>query len=349
VISCFTPWNSPLLLATYKLAPALAAGNTIVLKPSEYTSASTLEFGRLAELAGVPPGVINIVTGFGAEIGPALIDDARVAKVSFTGGDQAAREISKLASKHFHEVALELGGKSPNIVFDDCDLENAVHGVMAGIFAATGQTCIAGSRLLVQDSLHDQLLEKLIEKTQNVKMGDPSERSTQMAPVATKAQFDKILGLIEVAKQEGAKVALGGKAANRPECGQGLFIEPTILTGVTNDMRIAQEEVFGPVLSVIRFKDEKEAIAIANDTPFGLAAGLWTKDFSRAIRLSQKLNAGTVWVNTYRAVSYMSPFGGFKQSGVGRENGQDAMKEFMQIRSIWFNTGKIVPNPFELK
>jgi aldehyde dehydrogenase (NAD+) len=347
VVVCITPWNSPLLLAAYKLAPALAAGNTIVLKPSEFTSASSLAFGALFDKAGFPPGVVNVVTGYGDEIGQALVSDPRVAKVSFTGGDAGGRAVYKLAAEQFHDVALELGGKSPNIVFPDADLENASNGVLAGIFAATGQTCIAGSRLLVHRDIHDDLVGRIIAKSKAIRMGDPLDPTTQMAPVATEAQHQKILDYIGIAKSEGATCVLGGKAGTGPQCGDGLFIEPTIFTGVTNEMRIAREEVFGPILSVIPFDDEEQAIAIANDTPYGLAAGLWTQDMSRAIRLSDKLRAGTVWVNIYRAVSYTSPFGGIKQSGIGRENGMKAIEEFMTTKSIWFNTGATVANPFE--
>ena len=349
VVVCITPWNSPLLLAAFKLAPALAAGCTIVLKPSEFTSVSSLVFAQLFEEAGFPPGVVNVVTGYGQEIGQALVTDPRVAKISFTGGGEGGRAVYKLAAEHFHGVALELGGKSPNIVFPDADLENAANGVLAGIFAATGQTCIAGSRLLVQRDIHDALVDRVVEKSTGIRMGDPLDPETQMAPVATEAQHRKILDYIEIAKAEGATCVLGGKAGEGPECGAGLFVEPTIFTGVTNDMRIAREEVFGPVLSVIPFEIEEEAIAIANDSDFGLSAGLWTQDLSRAIRLSDQLRAGTVWVNIYRAVSHTSPFGGIKQSGIGRENGKKAIEEFLATKSIWFNTAQAVANPFEIK
>ncbi|MEM7547931.1 MAG: aldehyde dehydrogenase [Pseudomonadota bacterium] len=347
VVVCITPWNSPLLLAAYKLAPALAAGCTVILKPSEYTSVSSLAFGQLFAEAGFPPGVVNVVSGFGHEVGEALVSDPRVAKVSFTGGEGGGRAVYRQAAEHFHEVALELGGKSPSIVFPDVDLENASNGVLAGIFAASGQTCIAGSRLLAHRDIHDDLVRRIVEKSANIRMGDPLDPATQMAPVATEAQHRKILDYIEIAKAEGAECVLGGKAGTGPECGAGLFIEPTIFTGVTNDMRIAREEVFGPVLSVIPFDNEDEAVAIANDTDFGLAAGLWTQDLSRAVRLSDQLRAGTVWVNIYRAVSYTSPFGGMKQSGVGRENGMKAIEEYLATKSIWFNTSPIVANPFE--
>ena len=348
VIVAITPWNSPLLLAAYKLAPALAAGNTVILKPSEFTSASSLAFGKLFAKAGFPPGVVNVVTGYGGEIGEALVTDPRIAKVSFTGGDAGGRAVYKLAAEHFHDVALELGGKSPNIVFPDADIDNAANGVMAGIFAATGQTCIAGSRLLVHEECHDTLIDLLVRRAGNVRMGDPLDPATQMAPVATESQHKKILDYIDIARSEGATCVLGGRAGTGAECGNGLFIEPTIFTGVTNTMRIAREEVFGPILSVIKFRDEEEAIAIANDTDYGLAAGLWTNNVQRAIRVSNRLRAGSVWVNMYRAVSYTSPFGGFKKSGIGRENGMEAIHEFLETRSVWFNTADKVANPFEL-
>ena len=351
VVVAITPWNSPLLLLSFKLAPALAAGNTIVIKPSEFTSTSTLRFVELFEQAGFPPGVVNVVTGFGAEIGAALVEHPKVAKVAFTGGSDSGAIVYQAAAKGLKRCTLELGGKSPNIIFDDADLDNAVKGAVSGIFAATGQTCIAGSRLLVQDSIYDDFVAKLVEFAKTARMGDPMERGTQVGPVTTPPQFDKILSYIQIAKDEGAEVLLGGGPANgRPECGTSqYFVEPTIFGGVTNQMRIAQEEVFGPVLSIIRFKDDAEAIEIANDIAFGLAAGVWTQSIKRALEVSKAIRAGTVWVNTYRAVSYMSPFGGFKKSGLGRENGIEAIREYMQTKSVWISTAADVPNPFILR
>ena len=349
VIGMITPWNSPLLLTAWKLAPALAAGNAVVLKPSEFTSASACEFAELFREAGFPDGVVNVVTGYGKEAGEALISHPDVAKITFTGGSATGKHVYSTAAQTFKKVSLELGGKSPNIVFDDCNIENAVKGAVSGIFAATGQTCIAGSRLLVQKSIHDEFVEKLVALAKTAKMGDPMDMDTQVGPVTTPPQYEKILGYMDVAKGEGAETALGGGKASRPECGDGWFVEPTIFTGVNNQMRIAQEEVFGPVLSVIPFEDEEEALAIGNDVVYGLAAGVWTESIRRAFIMSQELQAGTVWVNTYRAVSYMAPFGGYKQSGLGRESGQAAIEEFLQTKSVWISMATEVPNPFVMR
>ena len=349
VVAAITAWNSPLLLLAWKLAPALAAGCTVVIKPSEFTSASTLEFVKLVEEAGFPKGVVNVVTGFGKDVGAPLTSHPLVRKVAFTGSDATGRAINEVAAKTFKRVTLELGGKSPNIVFDDANLEDAVNGAVSGIFAATGQTCIAGSRLLLQESIHDEFMDRLLALAKTAKMGNPMSMETQVGPVTTRPQYDKILSYIDIAKTEGANLALGGGPATRPECGDGWFVEPTVFTGVTNDMRIAQEEVFGPVLSVIKFKDEDEASRIANDIRFGLGSGVWTSDIGRAIRMSEKIQAGTVWVNTYRAVSYMSPFGGYKDSGIGRESGIEAIYQYLQTKSVWINTGAKTGNPFVLK
>ena len=349
VVAAITPWNSPLMLATWKLAPALAAGNTVVWKPSEYSSVSAFAFGELFEQAGFPPGVVNVITGFGGEIGEALVTHPRVAKVAFTGGDATGQHVYELAARGIKKVTLELGGKSANIVFDDAEIDNAVKGAVSGIFAATGQTCIAGSRLLVQRSIHDQFMDKLLALARTARMGDPLDDATQVGPITTPSQYRKVLEYIEIAKGEGAACVLGGAAATRPECGEGWFVEPTIFTGVDPKMRIAQEEVFGPVLSVIPFDTDDEAVEIANDTLFGLAAGVWTRSIKRALRMSERLEAGTVWVNTYRAVSYMSPFGGYKRSGLGRESGISAIRDYLQEKSVWIDTNDDVPNPFVMR
>jgi aldehyde dehydrogenase (NAD+) len=349
VVAAIIPWNSPLLLLAWKLAPALAAGNTVVVKPSEYTSASTLEFMQLIEQAGFPSGVVNVVTGFGSEVGTPLVEHPLVAKVAFTGSDATGQRIYEAAARGLKRVTMELGGKSPNIVFDDAHLDNAIKGVISGIFAATGQTCIAGSRLLVQRSIHDRFVEKLVAFARTAKMGNPMDLATQVGPVTNRPQFEKILNYIDIAKSEGAQSVLGGARATRPECGDGWFVEPTIFTGVRNAMRIAQEEVFGPVLAVIPFEDDEEAIAIGNDVAFGLAAGVWTQNMRRAFSMAERLQAGTVWVNTYRAVSYLSPFGGYKRSGLGRESGQEMIREYLQTKSVWISTATEVPNPFIMR
>ncbi len=348
-VAMITPWNSPLLLAAWKLAPALAAGCTAVIKPSEFTSASTLEFVRLFAEAGFPPGVVNVVTGFGTEIGHALIEHPLVRKIAFTGSVAVGRTVNELAARHFKRVTLELGGKSPNIVFPDANPADAVNGVVAGIFAASGQTCVAGSRLLVHEAIHDEFVDRLLALARTARMGNPMDPGTQVGPVTTRPQYRKVLDYIELAKAEGARLVLGGGPATRPECGDGWFVEPTIFCDVDNQMRIAQEEVFGPVLSIIRFRDEDEAVALANDSRFGLGAGVWTADIARAHRMAERIQSGIVWVNCYRAVSFMSPFGGYKDSGLGRENGIEAIREYLQTKSVWINTGAPTANPFVLR
>ena len=350
VCAFITPWNSPLMLTAWKLAPALAAGCTVVIKPSEFTSASLLEFMKLViEESGLPPGVVNVVTGYGAVTGEPLVTHPKVAKVAFTGGSVTGARVNELAAKTFKKVSLELGGKSPNIVFDDCVLDDAVSGAVSGIFAATGQTCIAGSRLLLQESIHDQFVEKLVAMAKTARLGDPSKSDTQVGPVTTPAQYQKILTYIEIAKGEGAKCVLGGGPATREDGGGKYFVKPTIFTDVSNKMRIAQEEVFGPVLSVIKFKDQDEAIQIANDIAYGLGAGVWTQSLKRAHTMAGRIKAGTVWVNTYRAVSFMMPFGGYKASGLGRENGAEAIEGYLHSKSVWINNGSGGGNPFIMK
>jgi (Z)-2-((N-methylformamido)methylene)-5-hydroxybutyrolactone dehydrogenase len=349
VVAAITPWNSPLLLAAWKLAPGLAAGNTFVWKPSEFSSVSAFAFGELFERAGFPPGVVNIVSGFGNEVGEPLITHQDIAKVAFTGGDKTGEHVYGLAARGIKHVTLELGGKSANIVFDDADLDQAVKGVVSGIFAATGQTCIAGSRALIQRKIHAEFVERLLDLAKTARMGNPLDPSTQVGPVTTQPQYQKVLDYIRIAKAEGAVCRLGGAPATRAECGSGWFVEPTIFTDVTPEMRIANEEVFGPVLSVIPFDDEDEAVRIANNTVYGLAAGVWTQSIRRALLMSERLEAGTVWVNTYRAVSYMSPFGGYKRSGIGRESGLDAIREYLQTKSVWIDIAGNAPNPFVMR
>jgi len=346
VVASITPWNSSLLLTAWKLAPALAAGNTVVCKPSEFTSASLFEFASLAKKAGFPSGVINVVAGFASDVGEPLCAHPLVARIAFTGGPEGGRRVNEIAARHMKRVSLELGGKSPNIVFDDADLKKAANGVITGIFSATGQTCMAGSRLLVQEGIHDEFVQRLVEITRGAKIGDPSSPETQIGPITTKAQFDRVISYINIAKQQGAHCAAGGRALSGAEYGQGQFVEPTIFTDVMNSMRIAQEEVFGPVLAVIRFKDEQDALNIGNDIAYGLAAGVWTQSLRRAMYMAKNLKAGTVWINNYRSTSYMTPFGGYKQSGIGREGGVDAIKEYLQVKSVWMSSDLDMPNPF---
>ncbi|MGQ2923672.1 aldehyde dehydrogenase [Variovorax sp. DAIF25] len=348
VVAAIAPWNSPLLLATWKIAPALAAGNTIVVKPSEFSSASTLLLAELVEQAGVPAGVFNVVTGFGLDVGEPLVKHPLVARVAFTGSDAGGRRVYQNAAADFKRVSLELGGKSANVVFEDADLEEAAKGVLSGVFAATGQTCMAGSRLLVQRSVHDRLVQRLLELMGDARLGDPLDPSTHVGPVSTPPQLEKVLQYIDIARREGARCVLGGGRSTRPGCEKGLFVEPTIFTGVNNRMRIAQEEVFGPLLVVIPFDTEDEAVALANDTQYGLAAGVWTGDMERALTLPKRIQAGTVWVNAYRVVSYMAPFGGFKSSGIGRENGQRAIYEYLEAKSVYINPKPRIANPFVL-
>ncbi|WP_137390140.1 aldehyde dehydrogenase [Rhodoligotrophos defluvii] len=349
VVAAITPWNSPLLLLTWKLAPALAAGNTVVIKPSEHASVSTLAFVDLFEEAGFPPGVVNTITGFGRDVGDALVAHPLVAKVAFTGGDATGAAVAAKAGEGIKHVSLELGGKSANIVFEDAAIDDAVRGAIAGIFAASGQTCIAGSRLLVQRSIHDEFVAKLVDFARPAKLGDPMEPETNVGPVTTTQQLERVLRYIDIGRQEGAKCMLGGGRPKDGVLGQGWFVEPTIFTGVENEMRIAQEEIFGPVLSVIPFDDDEDAVRKANQVAYGLAAGLWTRSMPRAIRLAARLEAGTVWVNTYRAVSYTSPFGGYKRSGLGRESGKRAIEEYLQTKSVWISCAEGFSNPFVMR
>ena len=346
VVAAVTAWNSPLLLLSYKLAPALAAGCTFVLKPSTQTPVSALAFAGLVAEAGVPDGVFNVVTGQGGTAGEALVSHPAVDKVAFTGSTETGIHIARTAAANLTPVSLELGGKSPNIVFADADLDAAANGVIAGIFAAGGQTCVAGSRLLVESSIHDALVDRVAARAREIRLGDPLAEDTEMGPLAFSAHRQKVLDYIAIGRSEGAQVALGGEAPKALE--PGCFVEPTIMVDVTNDMRIAQEEIFGPVLSVIRFKDEAQALAIANDSPHGLAAGVWTRDIQRAHRMSRRLQVGTVWLNAYRIVNFDIPFGGWKMSGYGRENGPEGFREYLHSKAIWVELSGASRDPFKL-
>ncbi len=345
VVAAIVPWNSPLLLTAWKLAPALAAGNTVVIKPSEFTSTSITPFLKLVREAGFPPGVVNAVTGTGVEVGAALVAHPRVRAVAFTGGEAAGVAIAETAARKLIPVTLELGGKSANVVFADADMNRAVNGVVGGIFAATGQTCVAGSRLIVHSSIAAEFVERVVRLARSARIGDPAAPDTQVGPVTTEQQLRHILNHIAGAKEAGACCVLGGQRANR----DGWFVEPTIFTGVAPHMPLARQEVFGPVLAVMPFEEEDEAIALANATDYGLAAGIWTRDLNRAHRVAKAVEAGSVWVNTYRTSAPMTPFGGYKRSGLGREGGADAIRQFLQVKSIWIDLGDAAPPPFVMR
>jgi (Z)-2-((N-methylformamido)methylene)-5-hydroxybutyrolactone dehydrogenase len=344
VVAAIVPWNSPLQLAAMKLGPALACGNTVVLKPSEHASASLLALMPLFEEAGFPKGVVNLVTG-AAAAGEALVAHPLVNKVAFTGGTEAGRQVAVGAASHFASTTLELGGKSPQLVFEDADPGDAAMGLLAGIFAAAGQTCVAGSRAFVHADIYDEVVERVADRTGAIRVGDPLEPDSEIGPLAIEAQRDRVERFVASGADEGATLQAGGK---RPaHLTRGWFFEPTVFSNLSNEMTIAREEIFGPVLGIGRFESDAEALRIANDTRFGLAAGVWTNNLLRAHTFANRLEAGTVWINTYRSLSPLSPFGGVKDSGIGKENGTDVVREYTRVKSVWVNlSSDPIEDPF---
>lgn len=344
VVGAITPWNSPLLLLTFKLAPLLAAGCTCVVKPSEHSPASTVAFAEILHEAGLPAGVLNVVTGWDRSTGEALAAHTGVDKVAFTGSTATGAKVAQAAVANINRITLELGGKSPQVVFPDADLDAAANGLVAGVFAATGQTCMAGSRLIVHEDVKDELIRRVAARADAIKQGDPTEADTEMGPVANRPQYEKVLGYLQGAREEGWTIAAGGAAND--ELG-GLFVKPTVVVAAP-EATIAREEVFGPVLTAYTFRDEEEAVRLANDTPFGLAGAVWTKDVHRAHRMAQAIRAGTVWINAYRVVAPNMPFGGFGLSGIGRENGSDAVNEYLENKSVYVELTGGTRDPFKL-
>ncbi|MBD35714.1 MAG: carnitine dehydratase, partial [Actinobacteria bacterium] len=348
VVAGIVPWNAEMLLTATKAAPALAAGNTVVIKSSEEAPAPVLEFARLVDEAGFPPGVFNLITGFGEPCGRSLTSHPLVAKISFTGGVDAARHVVENTSRNFAPVSLELGGKSPIVIFDDADLEGAVNGAVAGNFGATGQSCVAGSRVFVQSGIYDEFIAEVIKRAEAVRIGDPLDADTQVGPLATEAQRNRIEETLVMAQEQGAVIHTGG---SRPEGFEnGWYFEPTVVACPDQSVETTQVELFGPVMSVLKFETEEDAVSLANDTQFGLGAGVFTSNVARAHRVSAAIRSGIVWVNTYRAISPIAPFGGFRQSGYGREAGINAIYDYTRTKSVWINTGEEpMANPFVMR
>ena len=335
VVGAIVPWNFPLMIGMWKVAPALACGCTIVLKPAELTPLTALRIGELALEAGLPPGVLNVVPGAGKVAGAALVDHPDVDKVTFTGSPSVGREILRGAAGNLKRVTLELGGKSANIIFPDADLGAAVRAAAAGIFFNSGQVCSAGSRILVHEAIYDEVVERLVERAHAVRVGDPRDPAVTMGPLVSAGQMARVLDYIAIGRDEGARLATGGTRHG----GRGYFVAPTVFAGVAHDMRIAQEEIFGPVAAVIPFRDDEEAIRLANGTRYGLAAGVWSADITRVHRFARRLKAGTVWVNTYGPTDVRLPWGGARDSGFGREHGDAAIENFTEPKVVWINTG----------
>jgi acyl-CoA reductase-like NAD-dependent aldehyde dehydrogenase len=334
VVGAIIPWNFPLKMAIWKLGPALAAGNTVVLKPSELTPCTAMELAKIIREVGIPQGVVNIIPGFGDEAGEELVRSPHVDKISFTGSTAVGKKVMSLASESLKKITLECGGKSANIILEDADMDLAVDGAMYAIFYHQGQCCEAGTRLLLPQAMYTDFLDRLVAKTQKIKLGNPADPSTDMGPVISKKQQERILGYIAKGKAEGARVATGGKVPKDQSLSRGFFIEPTIFADVDNKMTIAQEEIFGPVLSVIRYESEDQAVSFANDSIYGLGGGVWSKDKDRAISVAKRLRTGTVWINEWHLISERAPFGGYKQSGIGREFGIDGLKEYTETKHM---------------
>ena len=335
VVGVITPWNFPVLLVSWKLAPALAAGCTVVAKPAQLTSGTTIELGRIIQEAGAPNGVMNVVTGPGSKIGQHMAEHPKIDKIAFTGSTEVGKSVMRAAASNVKKISLELGGKSPNIIFPDANIDAAVVGAFFGIYLNSGQVCQAGSRLPIHESIKDEFMEKLVNFTKTVKLGDPLHPNTTMGPVVDQNQLNTVERYIEAGKREGARVLVGGSRATGDGLDKGLFIQPTIFDGVRNDMTIAQEEIFGPVLSVMTFKDVDEALQIANDTMYGLAAAVWTRDINTALKMAKGIRAGTVWVNAYHTAGLpFMPYGGYKQSGIGRELGRQGLEAYLETKAI---------------
>lgn len=335
VVAAITPWNFPLLMASWKVAPALASGNTVILKPARLTSLTALALGEIALEAGLPEGVFNVLTGDGRTIGMGLVNHPGVDKIALTGSTETGKAVMKAGADTLKKITLELGGKSPNIVLDDADLESAVRGAYNGIFYGKGEVCAAGSRLFVHSKIRDAFLEKLVERTRKLQPADPMNPKTRLGALVSDEQLNKVMEYVAIGKSEGAQLATGGERATVN--GKGAFVLPTIFHGVRNSMRLAQEEIFGPVLSVIEFSDIDTLIREANGTSFGLAAGVWTRDIRKGHEIAHRLRAGTVWINTYNVYDPAAPFGGYKSSGFGRDLGMHALEHYTQVKDIWVN------------